>query len=974
MFLNCHTYFSFKHGILSPADLLTEAEKNGAHVVALTDINNTSGILDFIRRSEKRGIKPIAGIDFRNGMNQQYIGLARNNEGFLELNDFLSHHLHTDEPIPEQAPAFNHSYIIYPFHHPTKELRENEFIGIKPGELNRLNFTPWKNKLHKLVVLAPVTFRHRTDFNAHRLLRSVANNTLLSKLPLNEQSTPDEIMYKENELEKLFASYPEIIHNTKKILNACHITFDFGKNKNKKSYTSSVNEDSLLLRKLCDDNLSYRYPGANRKITDRITKEIAAITEQAFSSYFLINHDIINYARHKNYFYTGRGSGANSIVAYLLQITDVDPVDLDLYFERFINPFRTSPPDFDIDFSWADRDDVIDYIFKRFGTRHTALLATYSTLQENSVIRELGKVFGLPKADIDSIQTEGLINQRGQIPSLIQKYSGIINDFPAHLSIHAGGILISELPIHSFTATTIPPKGFPLTQFSMIEAEDVGLYKFDILSQRGLGHIKDTVEIVRKNRGVEIDIHDVGKFKNDETIRKLLREANCMGCFYVESPAMRMLLKKLEADTYLGLVAASSIIRPGVSSSGMMREYILRSKGCKPTYETPQQIYDLLNETFGVMVYQEDVIKVAHYFAGLTLGEADMLRRGMSGKYRGREEFSVVRNKFFSSCKQKGYDDGTVREVWRQIESFAGYAFSKGHSASYAVESYQSLYLKAYFPLEHMVAVINNFGGFYNTEFYFHEARMNGATIHAPHINRSEYLTCIYDKDIYPGFIHVAELEKKIVGIIVEERNNQGEFSGLSDFMKRVPISVEQLRILIRIGAFRFTKRTKKQLLWDIHTHLGRKNKTTVTHELFEVPKNDFTMPDLHYHKLDDALDEKEIIGFSLSSPFDLLKDVSLPVHTVADLPANKGNVIEIAGYLVTIKHTRTKHGDRMMFGTFIDIKGRFFDTTHFPKVCTEFPTRGRGCYLIKGKVAEEFGFFSLDVLSLHLLENEVLV
>ncbi len=322
----------------------------------------------------------------------------------------------------------------------------------------------------------------------------------------------------------------------------------------------------------------------------------------------------------------------------------------------------------------------------------------------------------------------------------------------------------------------------------MLEAEDIGLYKFDILSQRGLGHIKDTIEIVKKNQGVDVDIHDVKKFKEDEKVKARLRDAQCMGCFYIESPAMRGLLKKLQVETYLGLVAASSIIRPGVASSGMMREYILRFRGLKPSYETPKEIYEILKETYGVMVYQEDVIKVAHFFAGLTLGEADMLRRGMSGKYRGRAEFEKVREKFFSNCKEKKYPDGVTREVWRQIESFAGYAFSKGHSASYAVESYQSLYLKTHFPLEHMVGVINNFGGFYRTEFYVHEARMLGANIHAPDINRSDYLSNISGKDIYLGFVHIADLEKNVADKILAEREANGAFSSLADFMKRVEI------------------------------------------------------------------------------------------------------------------------------------------------------------------------------------------
>ena len=765
MYLNCHTYFSFKYGTLSVTQLLTEAQRNGINAIVLTDINNTSACLEFIRECPKHNVKPIAGIDFRQGVNQQYIGIAKNNEGFLELNQHLSAYLSGQINFQTPAPEFKNSFVIYPYNtlHPT-QLRDHEYIGIKISDLNKLLFSETKNYLHKLVILHPVTFRDKKDFNVHRLLRAIDNNTLLSKLPLSEQTNENERMLSEAELSSFYESYPELIENTKQIIKACEISFEFGKSKNKKTFTGSVETDQALMKSLCYKGLEYRYKNPAPTIYQRLEKELEAIFTMGFCSYFLINWDIVNYAQRNNYFYVGRGSGANSLAAYCLKITDVDPVDLDLYFERFINPYRVNPPDFDIDFSWKDRDDITRYIFQKHGTNHTSLLATYNTFQYNSLIRELGKVFGLPKGEIDELVENKKAKQTpDNITQLIFKYSQRIHDFPSHLSIHAGGILISEKPINYYTATSMPPKGYPLTQFSMLEAEDIGLYKFDILSQRGLGHIKDSIEIVKKNKGVDIDIHNIAAFKEDEKIKQLLRTGKTMGCFYVESPGMRMLLKKLETDTYLGLVAASSIIRPGVSKSGMMREYILRFRQPERRKYIHPKIGELMAETYGIMVYQEDVIKVAHYFAGLSLAQADVMRRGMSGKFRSRDEFQKTKADFFINCNAKGYSAAVTNEVWRQIESFAGYSFSKGHSASYAVESYQSLYLKAYFPKEFMVGVINNFGGFYRTENYIHEAKMSGANILAPCINKSEHLTSICEDDIYLGFIHLAELEKNAV-------------------------------------------------------------------------------------------------------------------------------------------------------------------------------------------------------------------
>jgi DNA polymerase-3 subunit alpha len=970
MYLNCHTYFSFKYGTMSVEQLLSEAHSNGLKSFVLTDINNTSGCLAFVRECSKYDIKPIVGIDFRTGVKQHYIGIAKNNEGFFELNQHLSDYLSERLTLQIKAPVFRNCYVVYPYNTlPPEQLGDNEYIGIRPGDLSKLLFSDFRHYQHKLIVLHPVTFRHNRDFNAHRLLRAIDNNTLLSKLSVSEQADIAEVMVPEASLEKAYEQYPQLIANTKKIMADCGIQFEFGKSKNKSTYTGSTSGDEALMREECYKGLRYRYPDAGALIYERLEKELDAIFKMDFCSYFLINWDILKYAREKKYFYVGRGSGANSIAAYCLKITDVDPVELDLYFERFINPYRVNPPDFDIDFSWKDREDITQYIFNKFGYRHTALLATYNTFQYSSVIRELGKVFGLPKNEIDELVDNKIPKHTSdKIIKLIAIYSKHIEGFPSHLSIHAGGILISEKPMNYYTATSIPPKGYPLTQFSMIEAEDIGLYKFDILSQRGLGHIKDTMEIVEQNKGVKIDIHNIAAFKKDEKIKQLLRTGKTMGCFYVESPAMRMLLKKLETDDYLGLVAASSIIRPGVAQSGMMREYILRARNPKHRNYSHPQIEELMGETYGIMVYQEDVIKVAHYFADLTLAQADVMRRGMSGKFRAREEFQKAKNAFFANCKAKGYDDKSVSEVWRQLESFAGYSFSKGHSASYAVESYQSLYLKAYFPKEFMVGVINNFGGFYRTESYVHEARMCGANVLPPCINTSENLTNIIAEDIYLGFIHMAELEKNTVESVLSERTSNGQFKSLEDFINRVSISVEQLRILIRIGAFRFTGKSKKQLLWEIHSILGSRKKSAPKQELFETAKKAFRLPELYHHPYDDALDEIEILGFPLCSPFTLLKEPVSTSLNVEQLLLHVGEQVCITGYYVTHKITRTKSNQEMSFGTFLDAEGYFFDTVHFPVTLESYPFTGKGCYQIQGKIVEEFGFPSIEVTQMEKL------
>ena len=972
---------------MSPEQLLAEAKRKGVSQIALTDINNTSAIMDFFRLAPKYNIKPVAGIDFRNGVEQKFIGLARNLNGFKELNDLLSVHLRSGQPFDDVAPVFNNAFIVYPFNNKKRKLRENEFIGIKASDLNKLVFSGVKPLRNKIVILhtvtfpendireipgkpKPVKFLTRHIHYAHRVMRAMNNNTLISKVPETDLAGECEVM-KPEELLKNFSKYPFMIENSIRILNECTIDFSKPENKNKSLFTGSIAEDKELLLRECEKGMRYRYGYPDKKIQDRYEKEIHTIMNMGFTSYFLINWDIVRYARSQGLFYVGRGSGANSMVAYLLNITDVDPIDLDLYFERFINPSRTSPPDFDIDFSSNERNKIIKYIFEKHGEEHTALLATYSTLQDNAVLRELGKVFGLPKDEIDALTIETLVaNKTEKLNNYLLTYMSFLKEFPSHLSIHAGGILISDQPIHCYTATNFPPKEFPLTQFSMLEAEDIGLNKFDILAQRGLGKIKDAVDIVKQNRKIEIDIHKIDDFKADEKIRDNLRDANLMGCFYVESPAMRMLLTKLKATTYKHLVAASSIIRPGVAQSGMMREYILRFHDESRRQYAHPKLQELMEETFGVMVYQEDVIKVAHHFAKLTLEQSDKLRRGMGGKYRGREEFLAVKETFFANCHKEGYDEKLINDVWYQMESFGGYAFAKGHSASYAVESYQCMFLKTYYPLEYMVAVINNGGGFFGVEFYVHEARECGGNIHLPDINKSEHLTCIYGNDIYLGYHLVKELEINTSEKVLIERNRRGEFKSLDDFMQRVSISVEQLRILIRIGAFHFTGRTKKQLLWDIHSIIGANKKTEVRKELFEINNRKFQLPELYDGKFDDAFDEREMLDFCMCSPFELLKD-PLPSQLAAeDFKNHLGEIVSIAGYLVTRKSTSTKKGQPMAFGTFLDRKGKWIDTTHFPNILMQYPFRGKGCYLITGKVVEEFGFYSIDVTEMKMLES----
>jgi error-prone DNA polymerase len=955
---------------MSVEQLIAKAAEAEADVIAMTDINNSTAMPEFVAECNKHNIKPVTGIEFRKGNELLYIGIAGNNNGIRELNEFLTKRNIDGIDSEFPPPQFSDSYVIYSLNKiPDRKLYDNEFIGIRPGEVNSMLSLPAKLKKNRMVVLQPVTFSCPEDIFIHKSLRAVDNNLLLSHLRPNQCAGDDELFKRPKFFGEVFSEYPEILKNSVKLLNDCSISPDLKSIKNKQIYSASRYDDKLLLEKLAWDGMVYRYGKGNNEAKRRIKHELEIIDKLGFSAYFLITWDIVRYSMARGFYHVGRGSGANSIVAYCLKITNVDPIDLNLYFERFINPKRSSPPDFDIDYSWKERDEVLDYIFKRYGYKHTSLLGTMSTFRGKSIVRELGKVHGLPKEEIDNlIDNPSSDSNRNDITDIIFSTGLKIADFPNMRSIHAGGVLISEEPITCYTALDMPPKGFQTTQWDMYTAEEIGFEKLDILSQRGIGHIRESAEIILRNRGIDVDVHAIQQFKKDPMVKEYLRTGETKGCFYVESPSMRGLLQKLKCDNYTTLVAASSIIRPGVARSGMMREYIFRFHNPDKFKYLHPVMKEQLEETFGVMVYQEDVLKVCHHFAGLDLADADTLRRAMSGKHRSKEEMKRIVNRFFSNCREKGYCEEITKEVWRQIESFAGYSFSKAHSASYAVESFQSLWLKAHYPLEFMVAVINNFGGFYRTWVYVHEAKRSGATIQLPCVNKSNYKTTIYDTDIYLGFIHIMSLQDNLAQSI-EEIRRDGQFNDLADFVTRVCPGLEQLVLLIRAGAFRFTGKNKATLLWEAHMMMNSSKKNESVRPLFFSPVKKFTLPDLEQGKLEDAYDEIELLGFPVSLTwFEMLETLFRGEITSRQMNDYVGKKVRMVGHLVTIKYIKTIKKEWMNFGCFIDVDGDFFDSTHFPQSLNNYPFKGSGTYLLLGKVVEEFGYPSLEVEKLAKL------
>ncbi|MBN2288771.1 MAG: DNA polymerase III subunit alpha, partial [Candidatus Glassbacteria bacterium] len=737
-----------------------------------------------------------------------------------------------------------------------------------------------------------------------------------------------------------------------------------------------------------------RYRPMRAEVLERLRAELEVIDRLGFAPYFLAVADIARFARRKRIPMVGRGSAANSLVSYCLGITDVDPIRYELFFERFLNPERNSPPDIDLDFSWRRRDEVLDYVYRTYGADRVAMICTYVTFSSRLAFRETAKAMGLTPAEINrfsrvlprrALGSLGTLEQqwpecRG-LPVREEPYRSVLelaarlDGFPRHLSIHAGGIVVSPFPLTDLVPLERSAKGLVVTQYDMFAVEELGLVKIDLLSQRSLSVVEDVVRSVERRTGARPGIGDLDRLCADPDTVRLIETGRTMGCFYIESPAMRALLAKLRVRTFEMLTAASSVIRPGVAESGMMDEFIERHNGRRPVEYLHPDLEELLGGTYGVMIYQEDVIRVAHRIAGMSLGEADMLRRAMSGKMRSHEAMTRMHRRFLGGAAARGVENGVAREIWRQIESFAGYAFCKAHSASYARVSFQVAFLKAHYPAEFMAAVISNGGGFYGPSAYVEEARRMGLAILPPDINRSGRDYEGHGRQVRVGLDSIAGITRRTLERTVEARDAAGFFTSLRDFCRRVGPAYSEARTLVRCGAFDSFELTRPELLWRLEflysqTH-GREMEQGPGREdspLF--PDLDLgtvrrVVPRLAEYSFPCRLRlENEILGFTVSAhPLALLGRTSAgngggcPQVAARELGAHRGRRVRIVGRPIARKRIRTSKNQSMMFLS-LDDTGGTFEVVVFPDCYGKYGAVavGPGPFLVTGRVAEEHG------------------
>jgi len=1000
--LNCHSNYSLLEGADTLGDLVRAAAASKCEALAMTDTNALYGAVEFYRQAQSAGILPIFGTEIT-CLNDRAVILAKDLEGFGEVCRVI-----TDRQLQKNfslvdrlQQCSNHVIIMASCRKMIHAIaRERGGLDIY-GELIRWPSTSWKpaqdmirfarSKRIPVVATNRVFFAQQKDWQVHRLLSAIRTLTTIECPPPSAMVPEEAWMKPPREMARLFSDIPQAIIHAGKIAEQCNVSlplgevlfppFDLPAGENAPSYLSKLARKGVLR--------FYRSPA----VTRRLDYELKIINDLGFASYFLIVWDIVRESKARGIPTVGRGSAANSLVCRLLGITEVDPIACNLYFERFLNPERTDYPDIDIDFPWNRRDEMLDYVFEKYGRENVALISAHIHLKGRSVLREVGKAMGIPISEIDhfvkrlphSADLSNLEEVRETIPECRglpledEPYRTMIalgkriHGFPRHVSIHCGGIVICPFPITDRIPLQKTPKGFAVTQYDMYPVEDMGLLKIDLLAQKGLAVLADTVNDVEEHYGTRIDFSRINPTEDEQTV-ELVRAGKTIGCFYIESPGMRNLLKKLGVATFEMLTAASSIIRPGVADSGMMKTFIDRHNGKeKVTYLHPK-LEEILHETFGVMIYQEDVIKVAHAIAGMSLGEADSLRKCMSKK-RDWEDMNNYRERFLSGAGQNGVPPEIAREIWRQIESFAGYAFCKAHSASFAVVSYRTAYLRAHYPAEFMAAVLSNRGGFYDACGYVEEARRMGLAILLPHVNHSaRAFTAVVSGDqkrrdgLRVGLSQVKGLSHRAMDSILENRR-QGLYTSLKNFMDRVDIDAVEVDSLIRCGALDGLGTSRPNLLWGVARCCQSKHQRLESKQQWMVamaPADGPALPELaEYDCREKVRAELECLDIAVSDHLLSLYDIERKdrVHARA-IPGNSGRLVTLAGWLVNSKRTRTVNNQFMKFLMLEDATDTF-EVTLFPGIYKRFGPLlfDRGPYWVRGRVEQEGQCFTVTAL-----------
>ena len=969
-------------GTIPLMKLITRTKRLHMSHIALTEVNGLWGFIRFVQLAKEQGIKAIAGTNLITEMDNVIL-LAENQTGYENMCRIISSiHDDPDASIPNLLVLFHSGLFILAHQDSVLELlstfipNSHLFVELRPS-ISEAKAQALANTYQlEIIATGDVYFLSKEDYHTHRILRAIDLNTTLSQLPPNETKDQRHFFRSEKEMIDLFPSSMAAINNSQYLAERCKTDW---------TYTNTIFPDLSLknthrankaLRSLVTTGAQERYGKINGLLKKRINYELSLITQKGFAPYFLIVRDIVRQTEST----IGRGSGAASVVSYCLYITQVDPLRYNLQFERFIHPERMNMPDIDIDFPWDERDKILDYIFNKYSTERSAMVSSQVFLQPRSSIREVSKVYGLAEEEIKAITKRiGYYSRRAELVKWVRndrrfknldlddtlmeilKYSEKVMGAFRVSSVHPGGVIIVPDEIRKYVPVLTAPKGVQIVEWEKDQVEDSGLLKIDILGNRSLAVVRDTLKQVGLYRNEYMDYHKIQPV-GDLRTEDLMKTGRTMGVFYIESPATRQLLAKAGKVDFEHVVIYSSIIRPAANRyTNLMLDRIHGQ-----SWKLLHQDLECLAESYGIMVYEEQVSMVARKIAGFSYAESDYLRKVIS---KPALEHAIPRwkRKFISGAVNRGYTAKLAQTLWQMIQSFSGYSFCKPHSASYAMLSFTCAYLKAYFPAEFLAAVIANQGGFYSPYAYLSEARRFGIRIMPPHINRSfrEYRG---RKDrIRMGFMAIRNLQAKAIDAILNERKS-GDFASLADFLARVDIDLSDAMVLTNAGCFVELEPeiTHKDIAFrTAHFYLQNENREPLT-----VPTLTGNLSRQEKRKL-----EIDTFGFPISEHplLNYLPYLGKRIKKAKDIHLYIGKTIALAGIAITRKITATRNRQPMEFVTFED-ETDLYECVMFPEAYETFGDllNWETLFLIQGKVEKAYSVYTVTIEKLISLTQMI--
>jgi DNA polymerase-3 subunit alpha/error-prone DNA polymerase len=855
-------------------------------------------------------------------------------------------------------------------------------LDIKSVEISRkLNIPP--------AFLDNSLFLQEEDHQVHRVLRAIGLNKTIGNLKTEDTADQKRILRSSKELHSLLVSWPQAVRGTQEIAAVCAYNdlFDGWIFPGYETGESSVVDE---LRRRVYSGAVTRYGELGDYETERIEYELDIIEEKGFASYFLIIDDIVKISKAANgkHRTCGRGSGAASIVSYSLGITNVDPLRYDLYFERFLNPSRPDPPDLDIDFAWDERDDLIKAVIERFGPDHCARVANHNFFRYRSAFRETAKAYGFGDAEITGIERRLFQMEDRSLfdeplwPEIFS-IAGKIEGLPRGLGMHCGGIVITPGLVNNYAPVEKSLEGYPLLAWEKEGTEAAGFVKIDLLGNRSLAVIRDALDNLEE-QGVHID-PDTWRPVDDWPTIDALARGDSIGVFYIESPAMRQLQKKTGAGDFDHIVIHSSIIRPAANK--FINEYVRRLKGGKWAPLHPR-LEKILDETYGILCYQEDVSKTAVALAGFNEADADKLRKVIAKK-AGAAKLAVYEKQFYDGCRKNGVDEKTIHEIWAMMLSFDGYSFCKPHSASYAMVSYQSAYLRVHHPAEFMAAVLSNQGGYYRPHAYIAEVRRMRLFTLGPDINISRWKYYGTDRNVVIGFMAIKGLSLSGAKTILEERGREGGYTSLENFSHRIKLNRDDIIALCPAGVFDSITDLPRPL--QARRLLAMRNEEVKMRngELFEMNNNE-QLTNSKVNKImcndtaniiapqkkkndDELWEEYHALGFLRNvHPLALWKDEVLAIKCrvkASRIGQYIGRNVKMAGWQVAQKDVWTKDGLTMSFLSLEDETG-LYETVIFPQIYERYNKLlfDQRPLLIYGRVVSDEGAISVEINRIDVL------